>query len=153
MNFKILEFPNRNLCVYNNDVKIFYSTCKFKWGNRKTTEIFNEESIKLFEVQYDGYFYDKFRIIFQNESLKNRISKIESSKIILQNSSEIVRKSIGLNFTNSNFNYYFNSEKIAKSKVIKWVNGKIYNIEINDLEKELQELIIIKFLILESGSD
>lgn len=153
MNFKILEFPNRNLCVYNNDVKIFYSTCKFKWGNRKTTEIFNEESIKLFEVQYDGYFYDKLRIIFQNKSLKNRISKIESSKIILQNSSEIVRESIGLNFTNSNFNYYFNSEKIAKSKVIKWVNGKIYKLEINDIEKELQELLIIKFLVLESGSD
>jgi hypothetical protein len=153
MNFKILEFPNRNLCVYNNDVKVFYSTCKFKWGNRKTTEIYNEKSIKLFEVEYDGYFYDKFSIIFQNESLKNRISKIESSKIILENSSEIVRKSVGLNLTNSNFSYYFKSGKIAKSKVIKWVNGKIYNLEIDDIEKELQELLIIKFLILESGRD
>ncbi len=74
MNFKILEFPNRNLNVFNNDVKIFYSKCKFKWGNRKTTEIFNEENSKLFEVQYYGCFYDKFRIIFQNENLKNKIN-------------------------------------------------------------------------------
>lgn len=153
MNFKILEFPNRNLCVYNNDIKVFYSTCQFKLGNRKTTEIFNEDNIKLFEVHYDGYIYDKFHIIFQNERLKNRISKIESSKIILENNREIVRKSVGLNFTNSNFNYYFNGRKTAKSKVIKWVNGKIYNLEIDDIEKELQGLLIIKFLILESGSD
>ena len=153
MNFKILEFPNRNLCVYNNDVKIFYSTCQFKLGNRKTTEIFNEENLKLFEVEYDGYFYDKFRIIFQNESLINRVDKIENSRIILENNNEIVRKSVGLNLTNSNFNYYFDGGKIAKSKVIKWVNGKIYNLEIDEIEKELQELLIIKFLILESGSD
>jgi hypothetical protein len=153
MDFKILEFPNRNLCVYKNEIKIFYSTCKFKWGNRKTTEIFNNENTKLFEVQYNGYFYDKFKIKFQNESLKSKISLIKNSKMILEDKTKIIRKSIGINITNSNFNYYFENKKIANSKVVKWVNGKIYNLEVETDEKELQELLIINFLINESGND
>ncbi|WP_026976928.1 hypothetical protein [Flavobacterium tegetincola] len=153
MNLKILEFPNRNLCLYENELKLFYSKCTFKWGNRKTTEIFDNENRKIFEVNYNGYFYDKFQIIYQSSYLNGKLKSVDNSKIITEDGVIINRKRIGLNITNSNFHYYLGAEKIATSKVLKWVNGKVFEMEISTNEKELQYLLIIKFLIYESGKE
>lgn len=152
MELKIIEFPKRNLCVYKDQSRLYYSTVKFKFGRRKTTEIFDNENNKLFQVEYfNGFFSETFKIISQNENLIAKIQTIENSKIVLENSSILERKSSFFNITNSKFSYFYNEQKIGSSKVINWVNTQKYKLNIKEDKKGVLDLLIILILSNESG--
>ena len=152
MELKIIEFPKRNLCVYKDQSRLYYSTVKFKFGKRKTTEIFDNENNKLFQVEYfNGFFSETFKIISQNENLIAKIQTIENSKIVLENSSILERKSSFFNITNSKFSYFYDEQEMGCSKVINWVDTKKYTLNIEEVEKGILDLLIILILSNESG--
>lgn len=152
MELKIIEFPKRNLCVYKDQSRLYYSTVKFKFGRRKTTEIFDNENNKLFQVEYfNDFFSETFKIISQNENLIAKIQTIENSKIVLENSSILERKSSFFNITNSKFSYFYDEQEMGCSKVINWVDTKKYTLNIEEVEKGVLDLLIILILSNESG--
>ena len=152
MELKIIEFPKRNLCVYKDESRLYYSTVKFKWGRRKITEIFDNENNKLFQVEYFiSHFSEKFKIVSQNENLIVKIQTIDNSKIVLENSSILERKSSFFNITNSKFSYFYNDQKIGYSKVVNWVNMQKYKLNVEEDNKGILDLLIILILSNESG--
>ena len=151
MELKVIEFPNRTLCVYKNEDRIYYSNVKFKWGRRKVAEIFNDQNVKLLEVGYHGFFSEKFKITFQYENLQTKILAINNSRFILENNLIIERKASFFNITNSKFSYFYNNHQIGNSKVINWVDTKKYTLDFRADELEIFELFIILILTYETG--
>ena len=151
MELKIIQFPKRNLCVYGEGSRLYYSTVKFKWGKRRTIEIFDNENSKLFQIGYRGFFSETSEIISQHENLAQKIIFIDDSKIILENKSILERKTSFFNLTRSKFTYFIDGQKVGYSKVTNWVDAKKLQLHVEENGKELLDSLIILILICETA--
>lgn len=149
MELKVIASINKDLEIFKNDEKIFYSTIKYLWL-RKIIEVFNAKDEKLIEIKYAGFFTETYKIISQSDILNLKIKSINDSEILLNDNSKIQKSRYSFGFK-SRSAYMHKGEKIATSEENYWFWKRKFVIKIETIDSELLNILAMVILIYENG--
>lgn len=151
MEIEILRDKKQNLYVYKNKELLFYSKLKSNWTN-SIVEIYNEDDTLLLEVQYKMTLINSYyKILFQNELVKENIVEITDTRIIFDNKRLYTKQDYFIAIS-GNFSYYFKEIRICRLKQNNWISKPKILLNINDENLEFLNLVIFHILATGAGN-
>jgi hypothetical protein len=151
MEIVILQDKKQSLYVYKNDELLFYSKVKFNWVSR-IISIYNHNDILLLEVKYKMTFINTYyKILFQNELVKENISEITNTRIIFDYDKRLYIKQDYFFNIIGNFSYFFKEIRISQLKQKNWVSKPMMLLSINDENSEFLNPVIFHILAIRAG--
>ncbi|AWK06062.1 hypothetical protein HYN56_18250 [Flavobacterium crocinum] len=151
MEIEILQDKKRSLYVYKNNELLFYSKVKSNWANR-ITEIYNHDDVLLLEVKHKMTLIKSYyKILFQNELVKEDIVEITDTRIIFDSNKRLYTKQDYFIAINGNYSYYFKENRVSQLKQKNWVSNPKIFLSINDENLEFLNPVIFHILAIEAG--
>lgn len=151
MEIEILQDKKQNLFVYKNDQLLFYSKVKFNFTNR-IVAIYNQNDILLLEVKYKMTLINScYKILFQNELVKENILEITNTRIIFDYNKRLYIKQDYFFNIIGNFSYYFKEIRVSQLKQKNWVSKPMMLLSINDENLEFLNPVIFHILAIRAG--
>ncbi|MFD2942977.1 hypothetical protein [Flavobacterium notoginsengisoli] len=151
MEIEILQDKKRSLYVYKNNKLLFYSKVKSNWTNR-ITEIYNHDDVLLLEVKYKMTLIKSYyKILFQNELVKEDIVEITDTRIIFDSNKRLYTKQDYFIAIYGNYSYYFEEKRVSQLKQKNWLSNPKIFLSINDENLEFLNLVIFHILAIEAG--